>query len=101
MDNMSIKDKISKKKLSEKEIDEIVVSQADDDSAWEEAIETRRTNKSSLAISAELARRAAFLAKLHRENSMEKWLTRIIQERIELEEVAFREAKREMAGISR
>jgi len=98
---MSIKDKISKKKLSEKEIDEIVVSQADDDSAWEEAIETRRTNKSSLAISAELARRAAFLAKLHRENSMEKWLTRIIQERIELEEVAFREAKREMAGISR
>ncbi len=98
---MSTKDKITKKKLSEKEIDEIVVSQADDDSAWEEAIETRRTNKSSLAISAELARRAAFLAKLHRENSMEKWLTRIIQERIELEEVAFREAKREMAGISR
>jgi len=96
-----MKDKITKKKLSEKEIDEIVVSQADDDSAWEEAIETRRTNKSSLAISAELARRAAFLAKLHRENSMEKWLTRIIQERIELEEVAFREAKREMAGISR
>jgi hypothetical protein len=99
MDNM--KDKITKKKLSEKEIDEIVVSQADDDSAWEEAIETRRTKKSSLAISAELALRAAFLAKLHRENSMEKWLTRIIQERIELEEVAFREAKREMAGISR
>ncbi|OQX14297.1 MAG: hypothetical protein BWK80_41955 [Desulfobacteraceae bacterium IS3] len=96
-----MKDKITKKKLSEKEIDEIVVSQADDDSAWEEAIETRRTKKSSLAISAELARRAAFLAKLHRENSMEKWLTRIIQERIELEEVAFREAKREMAGISR
>ncbi len=98
---MSIKDKITKKKLSEKEIDEIVVSQADDDSAWEEPLKIQRIKQSSLSISAELASRAAFLAKLHRENSMEKWLTRIIQERIELEEVAFREAKREMAGISR
>jgi hypothetical protein len=48
-------------------------------------------------IPSELAARAAFLAKLHRENNVEDWLTRIIKERVELEEVAFNEAKREMS----
>ena len=38
----------------------------------------------------------AFLAQLHRERNAEDWLTRIIKERVELEEVAFLEAKREM-----
>jgi len=38
------------------------------------------------------------LAKLHREKSIEEWLTRIIRERIELEEIAFSEVKRELKG---
>ena len=50
-----------------------------------------------MSLSAELAARAAFLAKLHREKSVEDWLTKVIKERVELEEVAFNEAKREMS----
>ncbi|MCK4436774.1 hypothetical protein KAU86_02375 [bacterium] len=87
-----------KKKLSEKEIDKIVVEQADDNSAWEEPIHIRKTKLTSLSVPAELAARAAFLARLHRETDIEKWLMHIIQERIEIEEVAFVEAKRDMAA---
>jgi len=43
-----------------------------------------------------LAARAAFLAKPHKEKSIAAWLTRVIKERVEMEEVAFTEAKREM-----
>ncbi len=45
----------------------------------------------------ELAARAAFFAKVHREPALETWITRIIRERIELEEAAFLEMKRLMS----
>jgi len=93
---MKSKTKPTKKQLTEKEIDEIVESQADDDSAWGKPIQVRRTNSESLALPAELAARAAFLAKLHREKNVKDWLTRVIRERVEIEEVAFSEAKREI-----
>ncbi|MGH9897428.1 MAG: hypothetical protein ACRD63_06060 [Pyrinomonadaceae bacterium] len=83
-------------KLSEEEIDRIVETQADDDPAWEKPIHAQKAEPASLSIPAELAARAAFLAQLHRETNFEDWLTRIIRERVELEEVAFIEAKREM-----
>ena len=89
--------KQTRKQLTEKEIDDIVESQADDDSDWEKAIEVHRAKPASLSIPAELAARAAFLAKLHRENNVEEWLRKVIKERVELEEVAFNEAKREMS----
>ena len=85
------------KQLSEKEIDTIVETQADDESAWENPQKVRRANPASLSIPAELAARAAFLAKVHREKNLEEWLTKVIKERVELEEVAFNEAKREIA----
>lgn len=88
------------KKLSEKVIDKIVVEQADNDSAWEEPIYARKMKPTSLSVPADLAARAAFLARLHREPSIEEWLMRIIRERIEVEEVAFVEAKRDMATKS-
>ena len=88
----------SKKKLSEKEIDRIVVAQAEEDSAWEKPIHVRRTKPESLSIPADLAARAAFLARLHRQTSMKDWLTHIIQERVELEEAAFTEAKHELTA---
>jgi len=37
-----------------------------------------------------------FLAQVHRASGVEEWLTRVIRERIELEEVAFAEAKRDL-----
>ncbi len=83
-------------KLSQVEIDNIVVAQADDDSAWEKPIRVRRKRSASLVIPAELAARVAFLAQLHRQRGIEEWLTHIIQERVELEEAAFVGAKREL-----
>jgi hypothetical protein len=85
-----------KKKLSEKEIDDIVIAQADNESNWEEPVQVLKNKPTKLSIPADLAARASFLAHLHREPGVEKWLMRIIQERVELEEGAFVEAKREM-----
>ncbi len=86
-----------KKKLIEHEIDQKIIAQVDDNSAWEKPILVRRTRSASLSIPPDLAARAAFLAKLHRKPSVEEWLTRVIQERIELEEAAFTGAKQELA----
>ena len=79
----------TKKDLSEKEIDKIVVAQANDESAWEMPIYVHKNKPASLSIPAELAARAAFLARLHRKKSVEEWLQLVIQERVELEEAAF------------
>jgi hypothetical protein len=85
-----------KRKLSQEEIDNIVIEQVDKDSAWEKPIHVRRSKSASLSIPADLAARVAFLARLHREPNVEGWLTHIIQERVELEEAAFVGAKREL-----
>lgn len=85
------------KNLSEQEIDQLVLSQADDNSAWESPIRVHRTESALVSIPADLAARAAFLARLHRRTSVEEWLTFIIQERIELEEAAFVGVKRDLA----
>ena len=86
----------TKRKLTEQEIDDLVEKQARDDSAWEKPVRVRKTKAASLSIPPELAARAAFLAKLHRKPNVEEWLTRVIQERIELEEAAFVGAKQEL-----
>lgn len=83
--------------MTENEIDEQVVAHADDDTAWETPVRVLPGVASSFSIPANLAARAAFLARLHH-GSLEDWLTRIIQERVELEEGAYAEAK---LGISR
>jgi hypothetical protein len=87
-----------KGKLTEKEIDRIVVSQADDDSAWGKPVRVRRKKPASVSIPAELAARAAFLAQVHRKKSLEEWLTRVIEERIELEEAAFIGVKQDLSS---
>jgi hypothetical protein len=97
MADMIAKQKKTRKVLSEIEIDQTVISQANQQSAWEKPVQVKRTKPASLSIPAELAARAAFLARLHREKGPEEWLTRIIRERVELEEVAFIEAKRDLA----
>lgn len=89
---------MSKRKLTEKEIDRVVVSQADDDSAWGKPVHVRRTKPASVSIPAELAARAAFLAQVHRKKSLEEWLKHIIEERIELEEAAFIGVKQDLSS---
>ena len=90
---------LSKKvKLTEKEIDQIVMLQADDDSAWEKPTRIRKIKPASVSIPAELAARATFLAQLHRTKNLEEWLTHVIEERIELEEAAFIGVKQDLSN---
>ncbi len=98
---MTKKNKTRKKSLSEEEIDNLVESQADDDEAWDEPIVVSGRRQASLSLPADLAARAAFLAKLHKEQSTKEWLRRIIAERIELEESAFVDFKKELASNRR
>lgn len=86
--------------LTEQEIDKIVVAQADDDSAWGKPIRVRKAKTAAVPLPSTLAARVAFFARLHREKSMEAWLARIIQERLDLEEAAFAGVKRELAAKS-
>lgn len=86
------------KKRAEKEIDKIVVSQADNDDAWDQPVKIKRNKPASLVLPAELAARATFLARLHHSRTVEEWLTHIIQERVELEEAAFSGARQDMAS---
>lgn len=85
------------KGLTEEEIDKMVTARAEEDSAWTNPVQVRK-GKATLPLSAPLAARAVFFARLHREESVEAWLQRIIQERIDLEEAAFAGLKRDLAA---
>lgn len=81
--------------LTDEEIDEIVINQANDDDAWGETIEVKPV-ETAISLSPELAKRAAFFAKLHHKSNAEEWLQTIIQERIQFEEAAFTGLKQAM-----
>ena len=51
-------------RLTEREIDRIVIAQADDETAWEDPIFVERSDQASFSIPAELASRAALLASI-------------------------------------
>jgi hypothetical protein len=84
--------------LDREAIDRLVISESDDDSAWEAPICVKQSKRASLSIPGELAARAAFLAKLHRESRVDNWVERVVRERVELEELAFAEAKKKLAS---
>lgn len=54
---MKSSEKPTQKRLSEQEIDEIVESQADDDSAWEKPFQVRRKNQEMPCEDADFSRR--------------------------------------------
>jgi hypothetical protein len=83
--------------LAEQEIDKIVVAQADDEAAWGKPVRAHKAKTARVPLPSTLAARVAFFARLHREKSMEAWLERIIQERLDLEEAAFAGLKRDLA----
>ena len=85
--------------LAQTEIDQLVIAEVEDDTAWEDPIYVHRTESTSISIPVDLAARAAFLAQLHRKSSLHEWITAIIQERIELEEAAFTGAKRDLFAM--
>jgi hypothetical protein len=84
--------------LDQAAIDQHVISQSDDDSAWELPVRVKKSKPASLSIPGDLAARATFLARLHREAGVDKWVERVLRERVELEELAFAEAKKELAS---
>ena len=84
--------------LDQEGIDRRVIAQSDDDRAWDPPVRVKRSKPASLSIPGELAARAAFLARLHREAGIDKWVERVLRERVELEELAFTEAKKKLAS---
>ena len=88
----------SKRKPAQDQIDRFVIAHVDEDAAWEKPIVVRRPKSKSLSIPANLAARAAFQAKLHRESRVDKWIERIVRERVEIEESAFAAAKKNLAS---
>jgi len=79
-------------------IDRLVTLEAEDESAWEAPVQVKRSKPTSVSIPGELAARARFLAKLHHEPAVGRWIERIVRERVELEERAFTKAKEELAS---
>ena len=84
--------------LDQEGIDRLVVSQASDESAWDPPVRVKRSGSAALSLPGELAARAAFLAKLHREAGVDQWVERVVRERVELEEFAFKETKKKLAS---
>ena len=79
---------------SQESIDRWVISESESDSAWEAPVRVNRATPASLSIPGDLAARAAFLARLQRATDLESWVERVLRERVELEESAFSEAKK-------
>jgi len=51
--------------MTKEEIDSIMISQADDESAWEVPVKVCKSKSTSVALPSDLAARAAFFARLH------------------------------------
>ena len=83
--------------LSEQEIDERVIAQASDPSAWEPPVRVRQQKAASVPLPPGLAARAEFFAKLHRDQGLSSWLQRVVEERLDLEEAALASLKRQLA----
>ncbi|HEX7721605.1 MAG TPA: hypothetical protein VF397_05565 [Pyrinomonadaceae bacterium] len=82
---------------NQREIDETVIATADDSAAWEKPVRVKRAKGESVSLPAEMAARAAFFTRLHREPNLEQWIKKIVSERIDIEEAAFAASKRELA----
>jgi len=89
-----------KQTMTEEEIDNMVIAQADDADTWEEPVQVKRS-KTTISLPASLTERAAFFARLHREKNLDSWLKRIIQERLDIEEAAFSGFKKELVAKGR
>jgi hypothetical protein len=88
--------KSKRRVISEQEIDQRVIDQADDESVWEAPVNVKKSKSTTVKLPADLTSRAAFFARLHRDGTLDNWLIRVIQERLDIEEAAFSGFKKEL-----
>ena len=80
--------------LSEQEIDGLVIAQADDESAWEKPVIVNRSPCTPVFLPSDLAERAGYFARLHHEANLSRWLQKVIQERLDMEEAVLAGCKK-------
>ena len=91
---------MKKRRLTEEEIDEIVISEASDITKWEEPISVKPSGATSIRLSPDTIRKAKYLAKLHKYHGYQTWLKRIIDDRIKTEEEMLKELKQTLESES-
>ena len=89
---------MKQKKMTEEEIDSIVISEADDMSKWEKPIKVKPT---SIRFPPAIVEKAKYLARLHKTRGYQTWLKKIVEERIELEEKLLSDFKQELKTASK
>ena len=87
-----------KKRLTEEEIDNIVIAEADDMTKWEKPITVKPT---VVLFSKSIIEKAKYLAKLHKARGYQMWLKQIVKERIKLEEKLLSDFKLEAKKASK
>ncbi len=92
----ALKTSRKRRKLSESEIDDMVVAQSKHNAAWSKPVQIKRVSDASVLHPQDVALRAEFFSRLHRSKNLHEWLTRIIQDRLDMEEAAYHELKRDL-----
>jgi hypothetical protein len=77
--------KKAKSKLTEREIDEIVVRQAGDDSAWGKPVHAKAISVVPISLSPKLIEKAKAIARRRRMKGYQSWMQRVIRDRIKEE----------------
>ena len=80
-----------RKKLTEEDIDELVIAEANDMAKWGKPVAVRPT---IIRFSTSVIEKAKYLAKLHNTRGYQTWLKQIVEERIKLEEELLSDIKR-------
>ncbi len=92
---MIIKNKKTTKKDSQ--IDNKVISMANDPKAWGKLMEsTPKSKPTSIRLNTRTIERAKFFSKIHHERGYQSWLKRIIEERIDTEFELYKNLRKEI-----
>jgi len=86
------------KALCEAQVDDLVVAEADTESAWEAPVTVVPDAEAMVRLPADLVARVAFLARLHHAKDPSEWIQAIVRERVGFEEAAYAGLKRAVAG---
>ncbi len=91
---------MKKRELTEQEIDEIVISEANDISKWEEPISVKPSGAASIRLSPDTIRKAKYFAKLDKYRGYQTWLKQIIEDQIRTEGEILKELKQRLESES-